>query len=209
MGETRNSARGRPEGSPVAQRQAPPALRRIAADDRAALVARAWRLTGSRPDAEDAVHDAVLKALLRSDELRDERRTAAWLARIVERQAQDGVRIAHRAQRRTDTEVVLERIACPPTATALCVCARAQVAALRPAYSEVVLRVDEAGEPPVAVARALGLSVNALTVRLFRARVALRALIEAHCGTTKRSLGSCLCAARGSCGASSSLEAPP
>lgn len=169
------------------------------AEDRAALVARARRVVGSRPDAEDAVHDALLKALLRSADLRDEGRTAAWLARIVERQARDGVRALQRALRHTDTAVDLERIAGPPTATESCVCALAQVSALRPTYSEVVLRVDEAGEPLATVAQALGLSVNALTVRLFRARGALRALIAKHCGASKRSLGACSCAERGTC----------
>ena len=156
-------------------------------------------MVGSRTDAEDAVHDAVLKALLHSAALRDEHRTAAWLARIVERQAHDGVRLGQRRMRLTDTETELEGIASPPTPTLSCVCARAQMAALRPAYSEVVLRVDERGEPLAVVAQELGVSVNALTVRLFRARRALRALITEHCGAWKRSLDTCSCAERGAC----------
>jgi RNA polymerase sigma-70 factor (ECF subfamily) len=74
------------------------------------------------------------------------------------------------------------------------------LAELRTAHAEVVRRVDVDGEDPAAVARAVGVSMTNLYVRLHRARRALRARVERHCGVS--SIAPCLectCHAHGRC----------
>src|SRR3546814_19115504 len=55
--------------------------------------------------------------------------------------------------------------------------------ALKPEYAEILRRVDLAEEPREAIAAALGLTIGNLTVRLHRARQALRRVLELTCET--------------------------
>jgi RNA polymerase sigma-70 factor (ECF subfamily) len=82
-----------------------------------------------------------------------------------------------------------------------CRCALKMLAEIRPAYAEVVRRVDYDEEDPAAVAIALGVSMTNLYVRLHRARRALRERVQGHCGVS--SMAPCLectCHEHGRCG---------
>jgi hypothetical protein len=55
--------------------------------------------------------------------------------------------------------------------------------ALKPEYAEVLRRVDLAEEARETAAAALGITIGNLTVRLHRARQALRRVLELTCET--------------------------
>jgi DNA-directed RNA polymerase specialized sigma24 family protein len=85
--------------------------------------------------------------------------------------------------------------------TNLCVCSVNLLATLRPAYAEVIRRVDMEGESPESAAHELRISTPTLHVRLHRARHALRERVMKHCGVA--TCGPCLdctCDAHGRCG---------
>jgi RNA polymerase sigma-70 factor, ECF subfamily len=64
------------------------------------LLAFATRLTGSRPDAEDCVQEALITAWQKLPELAEPERVRAWMSTIVSRKATDRLR-----QRRTHAQV--------------------------------------------------------------------------------------------------------
>ncbi len=167
--------------------------------ERARLLGRAKRRVGSADDAEDVVQDAVLAAIGRAGSLRDEVRLSAWVGRIVDRKAVDVTR-ARARQARGQVDMSAAHLVTQPVVSATCFCVRVQARRLRPHHSEVLQRVDERGERLAVVATELGLTTNALTVRLFRARGELRDAMKRHCGTTSaRSCDECGCAERACC----------
>ena len=168
---------------------------------RSRLLGRAKRTVGLLADAEDVVQDAAVVALERAADVREPARLSAWVGRIVDRKAVDSARALSRARlRQGRTEVHLEEVAAPGPAPNTCFCVRAQARVLRPHHAEVLLRIDERGERLAAVASELGVTTNALTVRLFRARAELRDTMKRHCGTTSaRSCDDCGCLERACC----------
>ena len=71
---------------------------------------------------------------------------------------------------------------------------------LKPEYTEILRRVVLDGAPLPGVAAELGLTTNNASVRLHRARAALRKRMAEHCGTLRaRSCTECGCAERGCC----------
>jgi RNA polymerase sigma-70 factor, ECF subfamily len=81
-------------------RRAPTALERALVDERAQLVGLAYRMTGSRVDAEDIVQEAWERARRTDPDAID--RPGAWLTTVVSRLALDHLRAS---QRRRETYV--------------------------------------------------------------------------------------------------------
>ena len=76
----------------------------------------------------------------------------------------------------------------------VCACLDSLLEEMRPAYADLIRRIDLEGEAPAAVARDLKLTTNNLTVRLHRARQALRATLEEFCGIcSKHGCLNCTC----------------
>ena len=166
---------------------------------RAGLVRRARRRVGSAPDAEDVVQDAALAAFALAHTLRDATRSAAWVARMVDHKATDLSR-AHTRYRHIRGDLREAQHVPTEDPVAHCFCVRAQARKLRPIYAEVLERIDERGESIPAVANTLGLTPNATTVRLSRARAELREAVKRHCGTTgPQSCEDCGCRERRCC----------
>jgi RNA polymerase sigma-70 factor (ECF subfamily) len=83
----------------------------------------------------------------------------------------------------------------PPHEVGNCACSVALLAELPPAYADILTRVDVREEPVEAVALELGVTVNNATVRLHRARKALRDRLAACCGCkSAQECQSCRCA---------------
>lgn len=81
-----------------------------------------------------------------------------------------------------------------PSEAEVCTCLNRLLPGLRPAYAELLRRVDLQGEPIQAVAEDLNIATNNLTVRLHRARHAMRTSLEAACGVcTKHGCLNCTC----------------
>lgn len=140
----------------------------------------AQRRLRSRNDAEDVVQAFALKALERADQLRDPLAVRGWLRRIFETTLVDHCRgSGRRREREISFDMHLhdkiERADCPDPAPF----DPGQVVAkllprLKPEYAEIVRKMDLLDRPRSEVAGELGITVNNLTVRLHRARSALR-----------------------------------
>ena len=144
------------------------------------------RRLGSAEEAEEVRQHFMVRALDKAHQLRDVRTVRGWLGRILASTIVDHQRRAIGRRRRevvSDPEA-LEAIAVEPdddADRAVCQCLYKLLPTLRPAYNEIIWRVDLLGEPRERVAVTLGLSLNALNVRLHRGRQALKRRLEAMC----------------------------
>jgi RNA polymerase sigma-70 factor (ECF subfamily) len=163
---------------------------------RARLLAVVRRRAGTQVDAEEILQIAIQRALERADQVRDPVRAEAWLGRVVRNVLLDELR-----KRRQPILPVneLEPVAVGDDRLD-CRCVVVQAAQLKPMYATILRRVIVDGTPLTQVALELGLTVNNATVRLHRARNALKARLSSHCGTTTaRACSDCGCEARGCC----------
>jgi RNA polymerase sigma-70 factor (ECF subfamily) len=167
--------------------------------ERARFVRMARLRVANEADAEDIVHRAVLRAAERADQIADASRARAWFYRILRRAIVDHHRSQAAAVRREAPEY--EPVAEDERPKATCHCAVRLLGEMRPAYAEVVRRVDFEGEDPATLAAALRIYPGNLYVRLHRARRALRELVQGHCGVTSiEPCLECMCNAHHRCG---------
>ncbi len=140
---------------------------------------------GSRAEAEDLLQTAFLKAIAEEDTLRDEEKLVPWFYQLIRNLLVDHYR--HRAALdRTEAHFVAES----ETTTgvdeqlfrATCTCVNDLIPTLKPEYVKLIRRVELADEPIQQVARDLGITANNASVRLHRARRALRGALRATCG---------------------------
>lgn len=132
------------------------------------MSALAVRLLGPGPKAEDAVHDAFLKLIHHSEQLRDwsPERTGAWLAVVVKNTALDMLR-------REKRETELEESEWMPSVPADEGGFQALVAPIRQLPEEYrrVLELRFVAEWSLAeIAQTMGLTESAVKTRVFRGR---------------------------------------
>ena len=169
-----------------------------AAHNRGQLERAATRRGMPGADAEDAVSAGVARALSRARQLRETDRADAWVGRIVQHAVVDELRASRSPTIALDADTLPSAI---PDAGVDCWCVLAQMKALGATHQAILRRVVLDGQSLSTAAAELGISPNAATVRLHRARTALRSRLAAHCGTRKaRSCSDCGCAERGCCG---------
>jgi len=131
--------------------------------------------------ARDAVQESLLKAIT-AEHQPAETEAVRWFYRILRRTIIDLHRrrdARQRALTRYEAEAEV-----PPDAEEtrlLCACFERLLPELPEQYRDLIRRVDLAGESPAALAAERGVSANALTVQLHRARRRLRELLEATC----------------------------
>ena len=158
-------------------------------DGRGAFLGFLIKRLGNRADAEDVLQDFCIRVLQRKDQLRDVERMDAWLFAILRSTLNDHFR---KGTRRSRLAAAVARepedwIADAPTQMArLCTCHGGLISELRPADAELLRRIDFGEEDREHVAHDLGLTRNALGVRLHRARTALRKALTNHCGACCR-----------------------
>lgn len=186
-----------------------PASQRSAASDRVvrgAIVGSYDRLRNylqkrfSAPaDAEEVLQAFVLRALERSADIRDAESVRGWLSKVLATTIADFHRQTSKSKSR---EVPLpaelsDRVAVDQAAaleSAICECLYAHLPLLKVEHAEVIRRIDLAGESRETVAADLGVTVNNLTVRLYRARKALKCRLEDNCVTCREeSFSECRC----------------
>ncbi len=73
----------------------------ISAEERSQLLRLAYRFCWNRSDAEDALHNALLVAIEKADQLRDPAKRWSWLCRLVVQQCH---LLGRRQQRRNETQ---------------------------------------------------------------------------------------------------------
>ena len=135
--------------------------------------------------AEDILQAAFVKALERGGALRDGESAVAWFYRLLRNALVDHWRRVGAHARALEHEAALAEDAAPDPELerAICACMSTLLPTLKPEYAEMLRRVDLGGEPLGAVAGALGITVNNATVRIHRARRALKQQLERSCGT--------------------------
>ena len=129
--------------------------------------------------ARDAVQDSLLKAVT-AEHQPVETEAVRWFYRILRRTIID----LHR--RRGARERALARYEADATPDAdetrvLCACFERLLPELPEQYRDLIRRVDLQGNSPTTLAAERGVTANALTVQLHRARRRLRKLLEATC----------------------------
>ena len=168
------------------------ALLQMLMPERARFVRFARLRLASEADAEDLVQRSLARPAERAATLDEPTRAIGWFFRILRRAIVDyrrtGASDPMRRQASTNLELLADDRVAPTSAT--CACSVRLLEDVRPAYREVVRRIDLDGDDPATVAAELGISLENLHVRLHRARRALRADVERYCGVT--SLGACL-----------------
>ena len=150
---------------------------------------------------EDLLQQSLVKAVERGHELNNRDSAVSWFYRILRNAVVDYYR-SHAADRRKVDGFLDELVTSgedkmpglDEVRPTLCACLAPLVSQLRPAYADLIRRVDLEGESPAAVAEDLNVTSNNLTVRLHRARQALRATLEKTCGIcTKHGCLNCTC----------------
>jgi RNA polymerase sigma-70 factor (ECF subfamily) len=127
---------------------------------------------GNRADAEDLLQTAYVRAVADGGTLRDEEKVVPWFYQLLRNLLADHYR--HRAE--------------------VCRCVNNVTEALKPEYHEMLLRVELQDESLEGVASKLGITPNNASVRLHRARRALREALQATCGAcTEHGCLDCTC----------------
>lgn len=133
-------------------------------------------------DAEDVLQKALLRAVEKAATLREAESVVPWFYRVLRRALADAyARRADDERRLSGLDEAWDEMA--PEAVELCKCTVGLLRSLRSDYADILRRVDVEGESLSDVARASGITANNATVRLHRARKALREAVIACCGT--------------------------
>ena len=167
------------------------AVRRALVETHRDLLRFLDRRLGSREEAEEVLQRFMLKALERAGDLREVRTVRAWLGRILATTIVDHQRAAIRRRGREramppEALAGLAEVAVQPdneVDEAVCGCLYHLLPTMKPEYAEVIWRADLLGEPRERLAVGLGTTVNNVTVRLHRARQALKTRLEQMCHT--------------------------
>ena len=155
------------------------------------------RRVGSRDVAEDILQDAFVRGLARAGQLRDQESIVAWFYRSLRNALVDHWRRSG-AERRAIEELVAgsdsEPSVDPELMRKVCECATALLDTLKPEYAEALRRVEMEGVSVKDFALEKHVTPNTASVRLFRAREALRRQLERSCSTcTKHGCLDCTC----------------
>lgn len=156
---------------------------------------------GSEEIAEDLLQQSLLQALKNSASLRDSESSVAWFSRIVTNVLTDYYR--SRASEKTKKDTFAADLKAleqdhikidDELKNQICQCMEGLLPVLKPEYASIIKRVDLEEEPIAKVASDLGETVNNVTVRLHRARKALKTGLEQTCGAcTKHGCLDCSC----------------
>jgi RNA polymerase sigma-70 factor (ECF subfamily) len=144
------------------------------------------RHLGNRAEAEDLLQTAYLKALTANETVRDDEKVLAWFYRVLRNVLIDAQR-RRAARERLESRLIRE----VPGATvpdealfhAVCQCVLDIAHALKPEYRDILQRVELEDVSLSEGAVALGITPNNASVRLHRARHALRTALMHLCGT--------------------------
>lgn len=151
--------------------------------------------------AEDVLQQSLMRAVERQHTLKPTDNGVGWFYRIRRNAIVDAYRARAADTRKTDAflkELVVtgEDLSPAPDELrpVLYACLQRLLPTLRPAYAELLRRIDLQGESPAAVAQALQVTPNNLTVGFPCARQALRAGLEKSRGLcTTHGCFNCTC----------------
>ena len=126
----------------------------------------------------------------------------AWLYRVHRNVAVDVLRKGQSDERLIDPSAPVPDEEAETMAALSCACSVYQAQKISPRYAEILQLVDLGDLTLSEAAEALGVTTNNATVRLHRARQALRRRLREHCGVTSlRDCAGCRCIDDGCCAA--------
>lgn len=141
------------------------------------------RRLGSEAAAEELLHAAYLRALESAPDAADEEGAVRWFYRVLRNALVDSQRRAQAERRALGSEAAGAGSSWDPEwEQTACQCVHAVIPTLKREYGEIVRQVDLDGRSVTEVARAERLSASNASVRLHRARRALRRSLEQVCG---------------------------
>lgn len=137
-------------------------------------------------DAEEILQTAFVRATEKGHTIRDDERAVAWFYRLLRNALVDYYRRQGSEQRAMESlmnEAVDESKLDVELDSTICACLKGFIPTLKSEYAELIQRVDLDGESISDAARSLKITSNNATVRLHRARTALRDRLVQTCGT--------------------------
>ena len=132
-------------------------------------------------DADDLLQDYCVKVLCRSEQIRQREAVASWMAKVLRTTLVDYYR--RQAGERRGWDLIEARLAAPeePQYQVWRCHLGSALSAMKGESKDLIGRIDFLGQTRAEVAEAYRISVNALTVRLFRARTILREKLTVFC----------------------------
>lgn len=144
------------------------------------------RRLSDRALAEDILQDAFVRSIEKGEAVRDDNAAVAWFYRMLRNAVIDHHRrgsVRSRALELLAGELKDAVEPPPEIRDAICSCVTHLAATLKPEYAQAIHRVEVEGVPVHQFAAETGITANNATVRVFRAREALRRQVKASCGT--------------------------
>jgi RNA polymerase sigma factor (sigma-70 family) len=134
--------------------------------------------------AEEILQAAYVKSLEKSSDLKDDESVVAWFYRILRNAIVDHYRKAKIHKKALAATAKAEPVAeDPKLEKTVCKCVSALVPTMKPEFAQVLWKVDMEGAPVQEVAVQIGMTANNASVRLHRARKALRDQVIQVCGS--------------------------
>lgn len=161
----------------------PDALARLLASHRDFLRFLERRLSNPA-DAEEVLQAAFARTLERGGDIRDSESAVAWFYRLLRNAIVD-----HHRRQAAEKRALARHDEVPPQGqdeglhSVVCQCMVTLLPNLKPEYADLLRRVDLEEAPVAETAQQLGITPNNASVRLHRARAALRRELERSCGT--------------------------
>lgn len=161
----------------------PEVIERLVASHRGFLSFLESRVA-NRAIAEELLQTAFVRTLEKGGGIEDSDSAVAWFYRVLRNAITDYYRRRASEARTLESQASEPRPPIDPELRdAVCECVQTILPTLKPEYSDIVRRVDLEESALAAVASDLQISTNNATVRLHRARQALRRQLERSCGT--------------------------
>lgn len=138
----------------------------------------------NRAVAEEILQSAFVRAVERASSIESSESAVAWFYRLLRNALIDHYRSSgaearavarHALEKEEGFELELK--------DAVCECMQRLLPTLKPEYAEMIRRVDLQDGSLASVAKELSITPNNATVRLHRARQALKLRLERSCGT--------------------------
>lgn len=140
--------------------------------------------TRNRAEAEDLVQASLLKAIQTTAQPDSTDSAVAWFYRVLRNAMADHHRARQSQLRATERYAQdLKEAEEPELEQVACRCIKALLPTLKPAEAEALETIDLGGKSLADAAVHLGITSNAMAVRLHRARKALREKVERTCRT--------------------------
>jgi RNA polymerase sigma-70 factor (ECF subfamily) len=158
-------------------------LERVLLAQNRAFLSFLERRLGSKSEAEEVLQAAYVRALEKGVPDDDDEGVVAWFYRVLRNALVDRARRAG-AQQRSSERLAVEpvEIRDPELRDAVCACMHDLLPSMKPEYARMVQAVDLDERSLTEVAAGGGITVNNATVRLHRARRALKEQLLRACG---------------------------